>query len=129
MLQNWTKKQLYAFPLIRDVLQKVRVNQTEKMVLVIPKWQTQPWYLQLLEMLKANPVIHTKPNKSLKSFRERTSISDEQDHDVGTVENLNKNLALSAISKTTSHLITGASRQLLQVMNRPVEKGLKGVVR
>ena len=80
-------------------------------------------------MLKANPVIHTKPNKSLKSFRERTSISDEQDHDVGTVENLNKNLALSAISKTTSHLITGASRQLLQVMNRPVEKGLKGVVR
>ena len=64
MLQNLTKKQLHAFPLISDVLQKVRVNQTEKMVLVIPTWQTQPWYLQLLEMLKANPLIHTKPKKS-----------------------------------------------------------------
>ena len=111
MLQNLTKKQLYAFPLISDVLQKVRVNQTEKMVLVIPTWQTQPWYLQLLEMLKANPLIHTKPKKSWKSFRERTSISDEQDHEVGSVENIKKNLALSAISKTTSHLITEASRE------------------
>ena len=64
MLQNWTKKQLYAFPLISDLLQKVRVNQTEKMVLAIPTWQTQPWYLQLLEMLKANSLIHTKPKKS-----------------------------------------------------------------
>ena len=79
------------------------------MDLVIPTWQTQPWYLQLLEMLKASPLIHTKSKKSWKSFRERTSISDEQDHDVGSVENIKKNLALSAILKTTSHLITGAS--------------------
>ena len=79
------------------------------MDLVIPTWQTQPWYLQLLQMLKANPLIHTKSKKSWKSFRERTSISDEQDYDVGSVENIKKNLALSAILKTTSHLITGAS--------------------
>ena len=51
---------LYAFPpfcLILQVLKKVSYDQTKKMLLVPPTWQSQIWYPLLLEMPIVRPLL------------------------------------------------------------------------
>ena len=53
---------LYAFPpfsLISRILKKVRQEKVEQMIIVTLTWQTQPWYLLLLEMSMQCPVLLT----------------------------------------------------------------------
>ena len=59
MQQNWLKKLMYAFPpfcLTSRVLQKVRVDQTEKNVSCNHD-MAHSWYSQLLEMLVSELLI------------------------------------------------------------------------
>ena len=63
MQQNWSNGILYAFPpfcLLGQVLHKVLLDQTQKMLLITPAWRTQPWYPQLLRILISNPYSFSK---------------------------------------------------------------------
>ena len=56
---KWQKIQGYVFPpfcLIGRCLAKIRQEQAT-LVLVTPMWQTQPWYVELLQMLKEEPIL------------------------------------------------------------------------
>ena len=63
MQQNWSVQlihNLYAFLpffLIPRVLEKIVQEQVHTMILVVPIWQTQPWYSRLLQLLIANSII------------------------------------------------------------------------
>lgn len=76
----------------------------------------------------ASYLVKTK-EYSQRSFREGTSISNEQYHEVSGVENSRKNLALSEISIQLPTLSPGLGEsQLRQVVNRSGEKELAGVM-
>ena len=58
--QIWGNQFLYAFPpfcVILQVLKKVSYDQTEKLLLVTPTWQSQIWYPLLLEMSIVRPLL------------------------------------------------------------------------
>ena len=58
--QIWSNQFLYGFPpfcLILQVLKKVSYDQTEKLLLVTPTWQSQIWYPLLLEMSIVRPLL------------------------------------------------------------------------
>ena len=60
--QNWADQLFYAFPpfsLITRVLQKVRKDRAEGMV-VVPLWPTQPWYPVIMTMLVRKPCLLPK---------------------------------------------------------------------
>ena len=75
--QNWSVQLghiLYAFhpfSLIPRVLHKIVQDQVQTMILVVPVWQTQPWYPRLPQLLIANPNITPHiPNLLLNAERE-----------------------------------------------------------
>ena len=56
---NWSNFNTYLFPpfsLINRVLQKVRIDRATALC-VVPKWTTQAWWPQILEMMVADPMI------------------------------------------------------------------------
>ena len=65
---NWNFYKCYMFPpfsLIGRVLQKIRVDQAEVMI-VVPHWPTQPWFTTFMEMLKRGPcILHPQNNMLL----------------------------------------------------------------
>ena len=57
--QSWTGWYVYAFPpfnLIRRTLLKIRSDQVEEAIVVLPNWPRRPWYPLLLEMTCTTPV-------------------------------------------------------------------------
>ena len=76
MQQNWSVQLghiLYACPLfslIPRALHRVQ-DQVQTMMLVVPVWQTQPWYPRLLYLLIAYPIIIPhRPNLLLNAQKE-----------------------------------------------------------
>jgi hypothetical protein len=64
---SWTELLFYAFPpfsLITRVLQKIREDSAEGF-LVVPFWETQPWFPLLIKMLVAHPLILPQSNNLL----------------------------------------------------------------
>ena len=61
MQQEWPKAETpYAFPsfsLISRVLRRVIQDQISTLIIITPTWQTQPWYPQLLNLSKRNPIL------------------------------------------------------------------------
>jgi hypothetical protein len=60
--QNWANQLFYAFPpfsLITRMLQKVREDQAEGIV-IVPLWSTQAWYPVLMTMLVRKPCLLPK---------------------------------------------------------------------
>ena len=58
-LMIWEKYYFYAFPpfsVIATCLQKIEQDQAMG-VIIVPLWQTQPWFTTLLHLLVANPVL------------------------------------------------------------------------
>ena len=62
-------------------------------------------------MFIAKPLLLPKQKCSKRSFRKRTSINNQQYHEISGVENFRKSLALSGISKAAFQLIAGARRE------------------
>ena len=65
--QNWGNQFLYAiapFCLILQVLKKVSYDQTEKMLLVTPTWQSQIWSIVRPLLLPRNASLITSGNSS-----------------------------------------------------------------
>ena len=63
---DWSAFFWYAFPpfsLITKVLKKIREDKATG-ILIVPFWQTQPWYPIFLEMLIDNPIVFN-PSSSL----------------------------------------------------------------
>ena len=63
---NWSSFYFYAFPLfnlITKVLEKIRQEKAEG-ILVVPKWQNQPWYPLFVE-LAISKILVFKPDKKL----------------------------------------------------------------
>ena len=55
----WEEYYFYAFPpfsVIATCLQKIEQDQAIG-VIIVPLWQTQPWFTTLLHLLVANPVL------------------------------------------------------------------------
>lgn len=60
---NWNNHFAYIFPpfsLLSKVIKKI-CRDRAKGVLVFPVWSTQPWYPQVLELAKGNPIV-IRPN-------------------------------------------------------------------
>ena len=56
---NWGKYKPYLFPpfsLINRVLQKIRIDEVTALC-VLPRWKTQAWWPQMLDMMIGEPVI------------------------------------------------------------------------
>lgn len=63
---NWSNLFFYAFPpfsIILRVLKKIRTDGARGIV-VVPQWQSQPWFPLFMEMLESEPVIF-QPNINL----------------------------------------------------------------
>lgn len=70
MQQDWSQKFLYAFPpfcLINRVLQKVRHEESQCILIITPTWHTQPWYPVLLQMIIEAPILLPRKNILLKN--------------------------------------------------------------
>ena len=51
--QDWQGRSMYMFPaflLLNKVIQKLRTNQTGKVILITPWWPSQPWFPHLLRL-------------------------------------------------------------------------------
>ena len=84
--------------------------QTE-MIVVTPTWHTQPWCLQLLEMLIAKALLLPKKECCQRFFSRRASITNQQYHEISGVGNFGKSLALSGISERASRFIAEARQE------------------
>ena len=75
MQQVWNKMFGFAFPpfsLIVRVIKKVVRENVEGMILVIPIWQTRPWYTLLLRMSTQRPLfLPALPNLLLNPLGEK----------------------------------------------------------
>ena len=75
---NWENLIAYAFPptaLIGKVLKKIR-EERPTLILVVPNWQAQPWYPELLLMSHVPPLKLLVGNKSLVQPRSGISHKD-----------------------------------------------------
>ena len=101
--QNWSKKVQYAFSPLSDkpCTSKNSCN---------PDMAHSTLVSSTSGNVNSGLLILSKQN-SQRSFMERTSISNEQYHEVSVVGNFRKDLAQSGISKTASHLIARARRE------------------
>ena len=109
---NRSKKLLYAFPpLLSDMpcASKCKGASNRKMILVTHSCNQ---FSTSENVHSRAPYFVKSKEHSQTSFRKWTSISNKQCHEIsGDVEHFRKNLALSEISKTASHLITGARQE------------------
>lgn len=65
---DWNSLLMYAFPpfrVIPNVVQKLRQHSHTQILAVIPLWQSQPWFVQILELAVADPVIIQDATKYL----------------------------------------------------------------
>ena len=94
----------YLFPpfsLIGRVLRKIRQDKC-KVVLVAPKWETQPWYPTLREML------HSKPIKLWGNFRDRAGNPHPLGQALHLTAYLRTRLVQEGVSEETSHVAVNA---------------------
>ena len=85
-------KSLYAFPpfaLIYKVLKKVEEEKVPSLIIVIPTWQTQKWYPELLRLSVRNPIILPLKGDLLK---------DPQNQQYPLIQNRTMQLAVWVIS-------------------------------
>ena len=105
---------LYAFPpfcLILQVLKKVSYDQTKKMLLVPPTWQSQIWYPLLLEMPIVRPLLlpsNKKPTGGSSSSNCKQNIT------TSGVDHIREILLKKGVSKTAAQLITSTRRKSSQ---------------
>ena len=103
----------HAFPpfcLIGQVLYKVPLDQTKKMLLITPACHTQPCYPQLQGILISNPTPGQRKKLTQIPFRQRISSSRCELPEINEVENLWKQLHLARISQMVFQLITRPRR-------------------
>ena len=132
---------LYAFPsfsLTGQVFLRVREEELT-MILVTPNWPTQPWYSQILQLYKTEPVLLSQSHERLvdpkgsstSTFsRASTFSSVEQDLQTNGLEKFRKNMVEKGISNKSAHLTQIPEDQVLQLItNRTGKHRLAGIVK
>ena len=64
---NWSEYRPYLFPpfsLLNRVLQKIRIDKATALC-VVPRWTTQAWWPELLDMMVRDPMILPPSTKNL----------------------------------------------------------------
>lgn len=77
----WEKLQFYAFPPFSQILRTLTKIKRERAegILVVPKWQNQPWYPLFLELLIEEPIIF-EPDQNLLISVDRKTIHRRAEH-------------------------------------------------
>ena len=132
MHHDWSQDYLYAFPpfcLISRILQKVGQERTPSMLLITPTWHTQPWYPSLLQMSIETPVILPRINILLKDPLGKHPLITNKTLRLAAWKSSGKDYLCQGFwEQLPVLLLTQGEVHLQEIMNRPGETGLAGVV-
>lgn len=69
---NWSSLKFYAFPPFSQILRVLNKIERDEAtgIVVVPKWETQPWFPKFLSLLTEN-CISFAPSENLLSFQNR----------------------------------------------------------
>ena len=130
--QIWGNHFLYAFPpfcLTLQVLQKVSYDQTEKMLLVTPTWQSQILYPLLLEMSTVSPLLLPKNTSLINPRGEVHPLMANRTLRLAVWTIYRKDYLKREFQKQLPNLLQIQDEQIYsQITIRPEECGLAGVI-
>ena len=118
-----------SFCLLSRILQNVWQERMPSMLLITSTWHNQSWYSSLFQMSIETPVILPRINGLPKDplGKEHHFITNKTK--VSGMKNLRERSSLSGVLRTASSLLlTQGEVHLQEILNRPGESRLAGVI-
>jgi len=112
MQQPWEGFAFPPFSLISRIIKKVLIEKVEKLILITPSWQTQPWVRTTFEPLNSKTSnAPSKTQHSQKSSRIESSSSKTRITKTSDLEIFRNSLQIEGISNRDATLISQARRE------------------